>query len=120
LIKNPFCSFRLQQSDSGYKKIKIISDHFGNQFISLLVKTCRMGYKGDIYYIEQILAVTAIRSATLLTGIKTRHIILAFRICGNHEEAEELAQDSFLKAYRSLKSFQNEKQFCNMVLQNSI
>jgi RNA polymerase sigma factor (sigma-70 family) len=36
---------------------------------------------------------------------------LAFRICGNHEEAEEIAQDSFLKAYRSLKGFKMKSSF---------
>ena len=32
-------------------------------------------------------------------------------MCGSHEEAEELAQDSFLKAYRSLKSFKMKSSF---------
>jgi RNA polymerase sigma factor (sigma-70 family) len=32
-------------------------------------------------------------------------------MCGSHEEAEELAQDSFLKAYRSLKSFKLKSSF---------
>ena len=50
-------------------------------------------------------------SAILLTGIKIKHINLAFRICGNREEAEEIAQDSFLKAYRSLSGFKMKSSF---------
>ena len=35
---------------------------------------------------------------------------LAFKICGNREDAEEIAQDSFIKVYRSLKSFKGNIQ----------
>jgi RNA polymerase sigma-70 factor (ECF subfamily) len=42
---------------------------------------------------------------------KDRAFNLAFRICCNREEAEEIAQDSFLKAYRALGSFQRKSSF---------
>jgi RNA polymerase sigma-70 factor (ECF subfamily) len=36
---------------------------------------------------------------------------LALRICGSYEDAEEIAQDSFMKAYRSLPKFRMESSF---------
>ena len=42
---------------------------------------------------------------------KDKAFNLAFRICGNREEAEEIAQDAFLKAYRSLKDFKMKSSF---------
>lgn len=70
-----------------------------------------MDYKGDIYYIEQILAGNSNAFSYIVDRHKTKAYNLAFRICGNHEEAEELAQDSFLKAYRSLNGFKMKSSF---------
>jgi RNA polymerase sigma-70 factor (ECF subfamily) len=70
-----------------------------------------MDYKGDIYYIEQILCGDSNIFSHLVDRHKDKAYNLAFRICGNHEEAEELTQDSFLKAYRSLKSFKMKSSF---------
>ena len=70
-----------------------------------------MDYKGDIYYIEQILAGNNNSFSYIVDQHKNKAYNLAFRICGNHEEAEEIAQDSFLKAYRSLKSFKMKSSF---------
>lgn len=36
---------------------------------------------------------------------------VAYRISGNHEDAEELAQDVFVKAYNSLKDFEGKSKF---------
>lgn len=70
-----------------------------------------MNYKGDIYYIEQILAGNSNSFSYVVERHKNKAYNLAFRICGNHEVAEEIAQDSFLKAYRSLKSFKMKSSF---------
>jgi RNA polymerase sigma-70 factor (ECF subfamily) len=70
-----------------------------------------MDYKGDIYYIGEILAGNSMAFRHVVDRHKDKAYNLAFRICGNHEEAEELAQDSFLKAYRSLKSFKMKSSF---------
>lgn len=70
-----------------------------------------MDYKGDIYYIEQILAGNSNAFRYIVDRHKTNAFNLAFRICGNHEEAEELVQDSFLKAYRSLAGFKMKSSF---------
>jgi len=70
-----------------------------------------MDYKGDIFYIEQILAGNSNAFRYIVDRHKDKSYNLALRICGNHEEAEEIAQDSFLKAYRSLKSFKMRSSF---------
>ena len=36
---------------------------------------------------------------------------LAFRITGNAEDAEEAAQDAFLRAYRKLEGFRRDSKF---------
>jgi RNA polymerase sigma-70 factor (ECF subfamily) len=70
-----------------------------------------MDYKGDTYYINQILAGNNYAFSYIIERHKNKAFNLAFRICGNHEEAEELAQDSFLKAFRSLGSFKMNSSF---------
>jgi RNA polymerase sigma factor (sigma-70 family) len=70
-----------------------------------------MDYKGDTYYIDQILAGNNNSFSYIVERHKNKAYNLAFRICGNHEEAEELAQDSFLKAFRSLKTFKMKSSF---------
>jgi RNA polymerase sigma factor (sigma-70 family) len=70
-----------------------------------------MEYKGDTYYIEQILAGNNNAFSCIVDRHKNKAYNLAFRICGNHEEAEELAQDAFIKAYRSLNSFKMKSSF---------
>jgi len=70
-----------------------------------------MDYKGDIYYIKQVLAGHSNYFGYLVDQHKNRAYNLAFRICGNREEAEELTQDAFLKAYRSLESFKMKSSF---------
>lgn len=70
-----------------------------------------MDYKGDIYYIEQVLEGKTNAFSYIVDQHKNKAFNLAFRICGNNEEAEELAQDSFLKAYRALRSFKMKSSF---------
>ena len=70
-----------------------------------------MDYKGDIQYIEQVLAGKSMAFSYIVDRHKDKAYNLAFRIYGNHEEAEEIAQDSFLKAYRSLKGFKMKSSF---------
>ena len=70
-----------------------------------------MDYKGDIFYIGLILEGNSNAFSYIVDRHKNKAYNLAFRMCGSHEEAEELAQDSFLKAYRSLKSFKMKSSF---------
>jgi len=70
-----------------------------------------MNYRGDIFYIEQVLAGKINAFFYLVGRHKDNAYNLAFRICGSHEEAEEIAQDAFLKAFRSLRSFRKKSSF---------
>jgi len=40
---------------------------------------------------------------------------IAYRFMGNHEDANDLAQEAFLKAYQSLKSFRQEASFATWI-----
>lgn len=40
---------------------------------------------------------------------------LAFRLMGNEEDAEDIVQESFLRAYRSLDRFQEQAQFSSWI-----
>jgi RNA polymerase sigma-70 factor (ECF subfamily) len=70
-----------------------------------------MDNKADINYIKQILAGNSNAFSFIVDRHKNKAFNLAFRICGNREEAEEVSQDSFLKAYRSLASFKMQSSF---------
>jgi RNA polymerase sigma factor (sigma-70 family) len=70
-----------------------------------------MDPKGDIFYIGQVLEGKINAFSYLVDKHKDKAYNLAFRICGNREEAEEIAQDAFLKAYRSLKDFKRKSSF---------
>lgn len=65
----------------------------------------------DKYYIEKVLAGNVNAFSCLVEVHKDKAFNLAFRICGNREEAEEVAQDAFLKAYRSLSDFRMQSSF---------
>ena len=71
-----------------------------------------MDSKDDIlYYLEQVLAGNINAFTYIVDRHKDKAYNLAFRICCNHEEAEEITQDSFLKAYRALSSFKKKSSF---------
>ena len=70
-----------------------------------------MDYKGDIFYIRQVLEGKTIAYTYLVDQHKDHAFNLAFRICGNREEAEEIAQDAFIKAYKSLGNFKMRSSF---------
>lgn len=70
-----------------------------------------MSYKGDIFYIEQVLCGKTEAYSFIIDRHKDRAFNLAFRISGNREEAEEILQDSFLKAFNSLKGFRMKSSF---------
>lgn len=72
---------------------------------------CGMNYKGDKYYIGQVLEGKINAFTDIVERHKDHAFNLALRICGNREEAEEIAQDAFMKAFRSLNSFRMKSSF---------
>lgn len=70
-----------------------------------------MDKKADIINIEQILAGNSNAFGFIVDRHKNKAFNLAYRISGNREDAEEIAQDSFLKVYKSLNSFKMKSSF---------
>jgi len=70
-----------------------------------------MEHRDDIFYISEVLRGNTSSYSQLIDKHKDKVFNLALRICSNHEEAEEIAQDAFLKAYRSLKNFKGKSSF---------
>ena len=46
---------------------------------------------------------------SLVRTFQDRLFSFALRLCGNREDAEEVAQDSFVRAYRALKTYPEER-----------
>jgi RNA polymerase sigma factor (sigma-70 family) len=65
----------------------------------------------DIELIEQTLAGNQAAYADLIKRHQRFVFTLAMRFSKNREDAEEIAQDCFIKAYRSLSSFQRQSKF---------
>lgn len=65
----------------------------------------------DIELIEQTLAGNQAAYADLVKRHQRFIFTLAMRFSKNREDAEEIAQDCFVKAYRSLSSFQRQSKF---------
>jgi RNA polymerase sigma factor (sigma-70 family) len=65
----------------------------------------------DIELIEQTLAGNQAAYADLVKRHQRFVFTLALRFAKGREDAEEIAQDCFIKAYRSLSSFQKQSKF---------
>ncbi|MFI5220516.1 MAG: RNA polymerase sigma factor [Bacteroidia bacterium] len=70
-----------------------------------------MQYQDDNFYIDKILGGDTAAYASLIDKHKTMAYNIAWRILKSREDAEEIAQDSFLKVYYSLKEFKRESKF---------
>lgn len=70
-----------------------------------------MEAKSDAYYIAEVLNGKSDSFAPLVDKYKHLAFSLAMKIVRNREDAEEAAQDSFIKAYRSLESFKGTSTF---------
>ncbi|MCD8740635.1 sigma-70 family RNA polymerase sigma factor [Mucilaginibacter roseus] len=65
----------------------------------------------DIELIQQSLAGDQAAYAELIRRHQRFVFTLALRFAKNREDAEEIAQDCFVKAYRNLQSFQGQSKF---------
>ncbi len=70
-----------------------------------------MGLKQDKYYIERVLGGDVNAFTYLVDKHKGMVYTIALRMLKNSEDAEELAQDTFVKAFSSLKKFKFESKF---------
>ncbi len=69
----------------------------------------------DQFYITKILNGDANAFSVLVDNYKNLVFTLTLRMLKNREEAEEAAQDTFIKIYKSLKSFKGDSKFSTYV-----
>jgi RNA polymerase sigma factor (sigma-70 family) len=62
-------------------------------------------------YIDQVLEGNINAFSHIVDRHKDKAFNLAYRICCSREEAEEISQDSFMKAYKALGSFKGNSSF---------
>ena len=69
----------------------------------------------DTYYIQRVLSGDTACFACLLDKYSTQVYSLIFRVVRNREDAEELSQDVFVKAFRSLQAFKGDCSFSTWI-----
>lgn len=70
-----------------------------------------MEAKNDAYYIAEVLRGNSNAFAPLVDKYKQMAFSLSMKIIRNREDAEDAAQDAFVKAYRSLESYKGSAAF---------
>jgi len=65
----------------------------------------------DIYHVKRVLAGNTAAYAVLVNKHSEMAITIANKIVRNREDAEEIAQDAFVKAFQSLQSFKGDSKF---------
>jgi len=69
----------------------------------------------DQHYIDKILQGETNAFAVLVDRYKNMIFTLALKMIKNREEAEEVAQDTFIKAYNSLSKFKGDSKFSTWI-----
>ena len=70
-----------------------------------------MEFRNDTYYITQVLCGNVNAFSHLVEKHKRMAYTLALKLVRVPEDAEEIAQDAFVKAYQSLPDFKGESKF---------
>ena len=70
-----------------------------------------MTNKNDQLYITKIINGDVNAFAHLVDSYKNMVFSLAFKITKSREEAEEISQDTFIKAFKNLKNFKGDSKF---------
>src|SRR5450432_3719429 len=65
----------------------------------------------ELFYIQKIIQGDVNQFSYFVEKYKDMAFTIAFRIVNNAEDAEEVVQDSFLKAYKSLYQFRRDSKF---------
>ncbi|MCF6279069.1 MAG: RNA polymerase sigma factor [Flavobacteriaceae bacterium] len=74
-----------------------------------------MAHNNDDYYIEKTLKGDTNSFGILVERYQNLVFSLAIKMLKNREESEEVSQDTFIKAYKSLKSFNGESKFSTWI-----
>jgi len=70
-----------------------------------------MKYQDDNHYIDRVLNGDVAAYAMLVAKHKNLVFSIALKILHNREDAEEVAQDCFLKVFQALKTFEKKSKF---------
>ncbi len=70
-----------------------------------------MKYQDDNHYIDRVLNGDVAAYAMLVAKHKNLVFSIALKIVANREDAEEVAQDCFLKVFQALKTFERKSKF---------
>lgn len=68
-------------------------------------------HQDDLTQVQRVLAGNSAAFAILVNRHSDMAYTIAHRIVRNREDAEEIAQDGFIKAYQSLRSFKGDAKF---------
>ena len=74
-----------------------------------------MEYKDDTYYIEKVLKGQTSYFSYIVERYKDIVFSIALKVLKNREDAEELAQESFIKAFKSLNTFKGKAKFSTWI-----
>lgn len=74
-----------------------------------------MAYINDQHYINQVIEGNSNAFAVLVNQYKDLVFTLAYKMLKNKEEAEEVAQDTFIKIFNSLNKFKGESKFSTWI-----
>ncbi len=77
----------------------------------ILRQTDKMEKKDDIWYISKVLNGETNYFSYFVDKYKDIVFSIAFKIIGNREDAEEMAQESFVRAFKSLHTFKGNAKF---------
>lgn len=86
----------------------MICNLFNNRIVLSLVN---MEIASDIEIVQAVLKGNTKAYSILVDRYQGYVFTLALRVVGTREDAEEVAQDSFIKAYRSLVDFRGDSKF---------
>ncbi|WP_024772189.1 RNA polymerase sigma factor [Aquimarina macrocephali] len=70
-----------------------------------------MNHQSDQYYINQVLEGQVNAFSVLVARYQGLVYTVVYRMIKNKEQAEEVAQDSFIKAYKSLSNYRGDAKF---------
>ncbi|WP_101449909.1 RNA polymerase sigma factor [Aquimarina sp. MAR_2010_214] len=70
-----------------------------------------MNHQSDQYYINKVLEGRVNAFSVLVERYQGLVYTIVYRMVKNKEQAEEVAQDSFVKAYKSLKNYRGDAKF---------
>jgi RNA polymerase sigma-70 factor (ECF subfamily) len=117
IVELPACSL-LRRDDNIVAKLVL---EFGIYFSI----SCNLNKKGvvlynmsaisDQHYIDKILQGETNSFAVLVDRYKDMIFTLALKMIKNREEAEEVAQDTFIKTYSSLSKFKGDSKFSTWI-----